>query len=409
MPAELTAEHLEGQTIGPWHLQERIGEGASAVVYRSQRGDQSVAVKVFRPEVINGFGQSQHIHRIERQRELIGVDHPYLIKIIDGEKCPQTGLWYLVMEYLDHEPLDKHRIPRNRIRPLLAQVAEAARFLDGRRIAHRDIKPSNIVVSPDFRKATLLDLGVVAGSTPPTEDSFVRSLSERYIAGVVVLHGTDTMAYSATALTVGMQHIPCPVVLTGSNQPPDEDSIGERSIIQSRSDAWRNLVTSIYFLHCFGHRFTESFLCFNDSIFHAVNLRKSAIERIPMKVDPHLRALEEPYTFRNVALHRQYMFRLIDGVFCNNFYPISSEKNYRVLVQQSGEDFRHVRKSVWKCDRQTRIDPFTSDQVFLIKASPSIARTNPRGELGPFDAPHVADREASRARAPHRAGRGLLG
>lgn len=37
--------------------------------------------------------------------------------------------------------------------------------------------------------------------------------------GVVIIHGTDTMAYTASMLSFTLQHIPIPVVLTGSQLP----------------------------------------------------------------------------------------------------------------------------------------------------------------------------------------------
>src|SRR2546430_6463929 len=53
--------------------------------------------------------------------------------------------------------------------------------------------------------------------------------------GVVVIHGTDTMAYTASALSFALRGLDRPVVLTGSQRP-----LGE-----IRSDARRNLVDSV--------------------------------------------------------------------------------------------------------------------------------------------------------------------
>jgi L-asparaginase len=53
--------------------------------------------------------------------------------------------------------------------------------------------------------------------------------------GFVVLHGTDTLAYTASALSFIIENVDRPVVITGSQRP-----IGE-----TRSDAVQNLVTSI--------------------------------------------------------------------------------------------------------------------------------------------------------------------
>jgi L-asparaginase len=53
--------------------------------------------------------------------------------------------------------------------------------------------------------------------------------------GVVVLHGTDTMAYSASALAFLLEGLPGPVVMTGSQLP----------LVALRSDGRDNLITSL--------------------------------------------------------------------------------------------------------------------------------------------------------------------
>ncbi|HZB65970.1 MAG TPA: asparaginase [Ornithinibacter sp.] len=54
-------------------------------------------------------------------------------------------------------------------------------------------------------------------------------------AGVVVLHGTDTMAYTASALSFLLEGIDIPIVLTGA----------QRSVTELRSDGRENLVTAL--------------------------------------------------------------------------------------------------------------------------------------------------------------------
>ena len=54
-------------------------------------------------------------------------------------------------------------------------------------------------------------------------------------AGVVVLHGTDTMAYTASALSFLLEDIDVPVVLTGAQRP----------VTELRSDGRENLVTAL--------------------------------------------------------------------------------------------------------------------------------------------------------------------
>ena len=82
--------------------------------------------------------------------------------------------------------------------------------------------------------------------TPPVDSSdmtpvmwaqLVRIISDRYdeYDGFVVLHGTDTMAYTASALSFMLENLTKPVILTGSQLP----------IGQLRTDGKENLLTSL--------------------------------------------------------------------------------------------------------------------------------------------------------------------
>lgn len=68
--------------------------------------------------------------------------------------------------------------------------------------------------------------------------------------GVVITHGTDTMAYTASMLTFLLQNPPLPVVLTGSQWPmvrPDSDG---RANLAHAILAARRLAGGVYI--CFG-------------------------------------------------------------------------------------------------------------------------------------------------------------
>lgn len=73
--------------------------------------------------------------------------------------------------------------------------------------------------------------------SPRFWSQLVRIIAERYdqYDGFVILHGTDTMAYTASALSFMLENLTKPVVLTGSQLP----------INQLRTDGKENLITSI--------------------------------------------------------------------------------------------------------------------------------------------------------------------
>ena len=64
-----------------------------------------------------------------------------------------------------------------------------------------------------------------------------RIISDNYDSydGFVILHGTDTMAYSASALSFMLENLNKPVILTGSQIP----------LCETRSDGRDNMITSM--------------------------------------------------------------------------------------------------------------------------------------------------------------------
>lgn len=73
--------------------------------------------------------------------------------------------------------------------------------------------------------------------TPKTWVKIANTISKNYSKydGFVILHGTDTMAYTASALSFMFEHLDKPVILTGSQLP----------IGTLRTDGKENLITAI--------------------------------------------------------------------------------------------------------------------------------------------------------------------
>lgn len=82
--------------------------------------------------------------------------------------------------------------------------------------------------------APLLDSSEMS---PADWERIAQDIAENYDAydGFVVLHGTDTMAYSTSALSFMLENLGKPVIVTGSQIP----------LFELRSDARENLVTSL--------------------------------------------------------------------------------------------------------------------------------------------------------------------
>ena len=62
------------------------------------------------------------------------------------------------------------------------------------------------------------------------------STNYEYYDGFVIIHGTDTMAYTASVLAFALRGLDKPVILTGSQLP----------LVHRRSDGWNNLIDALF-------------------------------------------------------------------------------------------------------------------------------------------------------------------
>jgi L-asparaginase len=95
--------------------------------------------------------------------------------------------------------------------------------------------------------------------TPDEWLRVARVVRDRYedYDGFLVVHGTDTMAFTASALSFMLQPLDKPVILTGSQLP----------LAETRTDARSNLLTSLLLLGTYPERLTGVHLFFNDRLY----------------------------------------------------------------------------------------------------------------------------------------------
>ena len=96
--------------------------------------------------------------------------------------------------------------------------------------------------------------------------------------GFVILHGTDTMAYTASALSFSLKNLSKPVVFTGSQVP----------LASIRSDARRNLINSIEIATS---SLQEVVICFNDHVYRGNRSTKLSIGDFDAFGSPNLQPL----------------------------------------------------------------------------------------------------------------------
>ena len=190
---------------------------------------------------------------------------------------------------------------------------------------------------------------------------------DKYL-GFVILHGTDTMAYTGSMLSFLLKNLAKPVVLTGAQAP----------MVNPRSDGLQNLINSIYIA---GHELfdipliPEVTICFRDSLMRANRSKKTDSNNYYGFSSPNYNPLAEIATeikvikdrILNKPTEKFYVEKNIDAnVLLLELFPglhskyisdfIESNKNIKALILKTygsgntptSEDFIETLKSISK-------------------------------------------------------------
>jgi serine/threonine protein kinase len=154
---------LAGRRVGAYRLVRLLGRGGMGAVYEAERADDAFRQRVAIKLIPSALATAEARHRFAAERQtLAGLEHPHIARLLDGGET-EDGLPYLVMEYVDGEPIDAYCETRgldlgHRLElfcAVCAAVAHAHRNL----VVHRDLKPPNILVTGGG-DVKLLDFGI---------------------------------------------------------------------------------------------------------------------------------------------------------------------------------------------------------------------------------------------------------
>jgi len=121
-------------------------------VYRAQEVESGapVAVKILLPRLSR---DPAAVERLRREATIATrLDHPNVCPILRMGEADR--MIYLVMPYLEGEPLSEHEARRGPLAPaegipLLVQMCRGLQHAHERQIIHRDLKPENVMLVPD--------------------------------------------------------------------------------------------------------------------------------------------------------------------------------------------------------------------------------------------------------------------
>ncbi len=255
-----------GRQLGPYKLEEQLGRGGMATVYRAFQTTvkRYVAVKVMSPDIARDPG---FVERFAREAELIAsLQHPHILPVIDYGEA--DGTHYLVMRYIEGGSLDDRMRRQPLTLPesarLLDQISAALDYAHKRGVIHRDFKPNNVLLDgeentylTDFGIARLMDssshltvtgtiMGTPAYMSP--EQGTGRTVDARadlYSLGVVVYEMvTGRLPFSAdTPASLIFQHAfqpPTPPQTFKPDIMPGVVAVIDRALAKNPDDRYQS-------------------------------------------------------------------------------------------------------------------------------------------------------------------------
>jgi serine/threonine protein kinase len=133
-----------------------LGRGGMGAVYKAVQVslDRPVAIKVLPLDLVDDDDDAQFAARFKNEaRTMAKMSHPSIVSVFDfGET--QTGLLYIVMEFVDGTDVSRMivsqgKLPEDYALSITAHVCDALNYAHRNGIIHRDIKPANILINQE--------------------------------------------------------------------------------------------------------------------------------------------------------------------------------------------------------------------------------------------------------------------
>jgi serine/threonine-protein kinase len=173
----MSDDSLIGRTVAGYRLLQHVGEGGTATVYKAEHADRGLAaMKVLRTRLAQ---DPVAVKRFLREAEFgARFNHPNIVKTYDYGQT--EDLYYLAMEWVDGESLERFASRSGRLAPALVasiieQVGGALSAAHALNIIHRDLKPANIMYNPETQRAVLLDFGIARDTDVKPEERLTRT------------------------------------------------------------------------------------------------------------------------------------------------------------------------------------------------------------------------------------------
>ncbi|MGE5187326.1 MAG: serine/threonine-protein kinase [Acidobacteriota bacterium] len=164
-----------GAVLGNYRIIAELSSGGMGTVYRARHEllGRPAAVKLLRPDLTLNDELVQRF--FNEAKAATAIDHPGIIEVFDFGYT-EDGRAYLVMEFLDGQPLSRRVEERGRLGEVEATqiargIASALTAAHDKGIVHRDLKPDNVFLVPDpdvpgGERPKVLDFGIAKLAEP---------------------------------------------------------------------------------------------------------------------------------------------------------------------------------------------------------------------------------------------------
>ena len=252
--------------FGRYELQETVGRGSFAVVYKARDTalNRPVALKVLHP-IWQDDARFVARFKLEAQT-MANLRHRHIVRVFDSGQSAD-GQLYIAMEYLPGRTLraylqEQGALALPQALAILQQIGAALDYAHGRGMVHRDLKPANVMVEETAAglEAMLTDFGLVkamegsvaltiqasALGTPeymapeqadPNRPESVGPAADRYALGVLaykLLTGRVPFPGNSSATIYAHEHKPPPAP---RRLRPDLPETVEQALLQMLAKA----------------------------------------------------------------------------------------------------------------------------------------------------------------------------